>query len=43
MRRLLKTVDCGVKREVEGCRMALRGADGRTGGEYDQNLLCICV
>lgn len=43
MKRLLKTVDCEDKREVEGYRMVLKGTDGRTVDEYDQNTLFICM
>lgn len=43
MKRLLKTVDCEDKREVEGYRMVLKGTDGRTVDEYDQSTLFICM
>lgn len=43
MKRLLRTVDCEVKRDVEGYRMVLKGANGRTVDEYDQNTLFICM
>lgn len=43
MKRLLKTVDCEVKKEVGGYRMVLKGADGRTADEYDQNTLYVCM